>query len=78
MWTGRPPVTASVTKIRRKSCGGVAQRLRRRRRVSPVRAIVSLSSSVDGVAVLITSWRQPILRWNRCGSGGPVTRSCGS
>lgn len=56
--------------------GGVLQRApAASRRPARVRVAASVVLIVD---VPITMILAPCRRWNKCGSGGPVTRSCGS
>jgi hypothetical protein len=76
MWTGRPLLTRSVMKIRRKSCGvnfrplkpgGTSARARQRRSI--------IFRILPG---LKTAGTVPYCRWSRNGIGGLQLPSCGS
>ena len=73
MCGGMPLFTASVTKIRRKSCGTNRSGCPSAP-VSPVAASAS-SSRVRMRGALIARFSVPTRRWNRIGSGGLKTRS---
>ncbi|PAZ16516.1 hypothetical protein CLM62_08145 [Streptomyces sp. SA15] len=73
MWTGRPPLTVSVEKILRKSWGVNLSGVPSTSTMPACRAR-SVRSSRIRLAQMTCSrcWEG---HWNRCGSGGPKTRS---
>src|SRR5260370_22780834 len=73
MWMGRPLLTVSVEKTRRKSCGV------NRSGVPSMSAMPAAAARVPSMprtrpGVRTCGWRWLML-WNRCGSGGPPGRA---
>lgn len=73
MWMGRPPLTVSVEKILRKSCGVNVSGVPSTSTV-PARSAWSVRSSRIRLGEMTCSrcWEG---HWNRWGIGGPKTRS---